>query len=563
MRAALASVALGAALAGAAPAPAVAADPVDVLVYTATYGFRHGSIDAARKQFQALGETPEFDVAFTEKASDINGAELKDFDVLVFVNATGNQPYSADQKQELLDWLATGKGIVATHAAVDANYSWSDYGDVIGAYFHSHPHTGVATNVVEDRSNPISAHLPERFEIEEEYYRLQLNPRENVHVLASLDRASAGDNGQTYVESQPTMWCQEIGGGRAFTTLWGHFDATYTNAPVWQSIVQGLRYAAGTLKADCSVKTVPGRLQAETADVIAGSEKEASPFDGANQVVTRIIHDGYILFRDLEISNVKSVKVSAAPETAPVPSPYAFPQATPALGGTVSVVLDDLGYDNQALGGSGPTYKVAGSAEIAPASTPPSTALDGALDGDGIDWTATEIPLDGVKGRHDVYVVFTNGTVSAFNPTRILLPQLQESSYLASVDWVEFPGLRETPRPAAPAAPSSPRSAALFEGARLPSSLRASRAHVRVRFPAGAFPAGTAVSGRLTANPQTYGSGRTTAVARKRTTLTLRLSARARRALARSRRVKAKLTVVANAPDGSAATRTRSVTIKR
>lgn len=558
-------VALALALAGlgAPAAHAATADPVDVLVYTATYGFRHGSIDAAKKQFQALGATEEFDVAMTEKASDLNARFLRNFDVLVFVNATGNQPFSADQKQEMLDWLATGKGIVATHAAVDANYTWSDYGDIIGAYFHSHPHTGLATNVVEDRTSPFTAHLPERFEIEEEYYRLQLDPRENVHVLASLDRASAGNNGATYVESQPTMWCQQVGGGRAFTTLWGHFDETYVNPAVWTSIQQALRWAGGRIDADCSVKPQPGRVQAEAADVIAGSEKEASPFDGANQVVTRIQHDGYVLFRDLDLTDVKTVKVSAAPETAPTPNPYQLPQSAPALGGTVSVVLDDLGYDNQALGGSGPTYKVAGSAELRPGA-PPSTMLDGATGGDPFSWGELEIPIEGASGRHDVYLVFTSAAVATFNPARVFAPVLQESMYLGSVDWIEFPGLRA--RPAAPTAPR-PRGAApakLFKGVRsLPRSLKASRSgRVTLRFPRGAFPAGTSLTGQITGSPSTLASGRAT-VGRGAAKVTLRLSARARRALSRARRFRGRLTVTAAAPDGTSARRNRTVTIRR
>ena len=543
LRAALVACALGAVL---APPASAAAAPVDVLVYSATYGFRHASIDTAKVQFAGLGAGPEFDVTITEDPGDITAGNLARFDALVFLNATGNHPFSENQKRDVLDWLATGKGIVSTHASVDANYSWSDYGDVVGAYFHSHPHTGVAANVIEDKENPIVGHLPERFEHNDEYYRLQLDPRPNVHVLASLEKASMGSNGTTYVESQPVTWCQQIGGGRSFTTAWGHFDEVFTDAKSWTAIVQGLRWASGRLEADCGVKREPGRLQAEDADIVAGAAKGSSPFDGANQVVSRIQHDGYLLFRDLDLTGVKSVKVAAAPETVPTPSPYSLPQSTPALGGTVSVVLDDLKYDNQALGGSGATYKVAGSAEL-PAGRPPTTPANAAA------WDALDVPIEAASGRHDVYVVFTNGAVSAFNPARVFAPVVQESMLLGSVDWVEFPGLK------APFTGSKPR-AQLFSGVKLPKARRVRGKSLTLRFRAGAFPAGTRVVGRLGARG-TYGRG-SARVGGRPAALRIRLTPRAVKRLRAGRTITTRLRLTATAPNGTRAVRARRVTLE-
>ena len=580
--AALAVAALAAAIT-IAPAPASASDPVDVLVYSATYGFRHDSITTGKMQFAGLGMGDEFDVTLTEDPADISAKTLAGFDVLVFLNATGNHPFSERQKRDVLDWLATGKGMVSTHATVDGNYSWSDFGDISGAYFHSHPHTGLAANVIEDRANPLVKHLPERLEHEDEYYRFQLDPRPNVHVLASLDRTTMGNNGRTYVDKQPVTWCQHIGGGRSYTTAWGHFDHVFKNATTWPSIVQGVRWAAGRVDADCSVKRSPARIQAEEADVIGGAVKQSSPFDGANQVATRIQHDGYLLFRDLDLSDVKSVKVAAAPETVPTPSPYSFPQATPALGGTVSVVLDDLNYDNQALGGGGASYKVAGSAELAP-TRPPTTPLDGAAAGNPAGYPALDIPIK-ASGRHDVYVVFTNGPVSGFDPMRVLAPAVQESMLLGSVDWVEFPGLRipasgtagagsgpdssrslATGAPSAPAAgaPSAgtPRAADAANRRRLPRSLRVSRNAVTLRFPSGSYARGTRLVAKLTASGRTVGSGRAR-VGRGATKLTLRLTARGRRLLRRSGRLSARLSLTAVAPGGSRTAQARRVVVSR
>ena len=84
---------------GGAPASATTDDPVRLLVYSATYGFRHGSIGAARATFAEIGATDEFDVTLTEDPSDIAASVLDDYDVLVLVNATGEHPWSEQQRQ--------------------------------------------------------------------------------------------------------------------------------------------------------------------------------------------------------------------------------------------------------------------------------------------------------------------------------------------------------------------------------------------------------------------------------------------------------------------------------
>ena len=403
-----------------------------------------------------------------------------------------------------------------------------------------------------------------------------------MHVLASLDRSTMGTDGATCTSTASrSTWCQHIGGGRSYTTAWGHFDEVFTDVDVVDGDRPGRalgRRAAARPTARSRACTA--RLQAEDADVIGGAEKQSSPFDGANQVVTRIQHDGYLLFRDLDLTDVKSVKVAAAPETAPTPSPYSLPQATPALGGTVSVVLDDLTYDNQALGGSGATYEVAGSAELSP-TRPPTTPLDGAATGNPAGYDALEIPID-APGRHDVYVVFTNGTVSGFNPFRVLAPTVQESMLLGSVDWVEFPGLRVAGRDAERGGPSpSPSAGAEPDPGAGATGREPRRRRAPARFAARHAPAqarrvalgGHAALPRAEPSRGAPGSPRRSparaarlAAGRARvrsgtTKLTLRLTARARTLLRRSRRLTGRLALTITTPDGARTAKARRVTV--
>lgn len=396
--------------------------PIRVLVYSATYGFRHGSITTARNQFAKLGESPEFDVTLTEDPAMISAEGLAGHDVVAFVNATGEHPFSPSQRNDLLAWMAQGKGFVATHASIDGNYYWSDYGEIVGAYFLAHPHTGSAVNVVEDKTSPFTAHFgTDRYTLNEEYYRFQLNPRDNVHVLTSLDRSTAGSTGQSYEEAQPTTYCHDVAGGRAFVTAWGHFDASFTNTIVWQMLTQGVRWAAGRIEADCS-PTVPvpaGRLDAEDAAQIAFARKGSSTEKGAEQVVTEILHEGYLKFPKVDLTGKTKLRARVSVETVPLPRPYHVPVAQPAAGGTIALKLDSLRVGNT------------GSATPATATIAVSASAPG--------WKTLEVNLPaGLTGERDVYFLFTETLSGLLATSRIVAPEVTDSRYLMSVDWFEL-----------------------------------------------------------------------------------------------------------------------------
>lgn len=413
---------------------------IDVLVYSATYGFRHASIDTANARFAELGDSSdEFEVDLTTDPSRISREGLAPYDVLLFLNATGEHPFSDEQRRAMLDWIDAGNGFVATHASADGNYHWSEFGDLLGAYFLAHPHTGVATNDIEDPDHPLVAHLPERYELEEEYYRFQLDPRPNVHVLTSLDRSTAGQTGQTYVEAQPTTWCQEYGGGRSFYTSWGHFDASFENPDVWHMLLQGIRWADGRFDADCTpTEPVPeGRLQAEDADQIAFGHKETSTEEGAEQVVTEILNQGHLLFRDVDLTGVDQLRVHLSVETAPEPEPYHIPQATPAWGGTIHVRLGGVN-DGQADPDGGCPF----AGQCTPAED--VATIEVAQDAPG--WKTLSADLSDVEGRHDLTLVFTEQLSEDLAGTRIFVPELTNERYLFSVDWVEL-AASEAPAP--------------------------------------------------------------------------------------------------------------------
>ena len=101
----------------------------------------------------------------TKGNAGINAKNLDAFDALVFVNTTGEMPLDAGQKRDLLSFIHDdGKGFVGVHAALDANYKWPEYGEMLGGWFDEHPWmTFDAPIVREDGEFPATRHFPRAF----------------------------------------------------------------------------------------------------------------------------------------------------------------------------------------------------------------------------------------------------------------------------------------------------------------------------------------------------------------------------------------------------------------
>jgi type 1 glutamine amidotransferase len=224
--------------------------PKRILLVTATAGFHHASIPTARDVIQQIAAGQRFNVDRIDDADDlerINAANLSNYAVIIFANTSGELPLDEAQKQALLDFVSNGKGFIGAHSATDTFYNWDDYGDLIGAYFDSHPWTQTATVDIEDESHPLNAGLDAAYAIHEEFYTFRANPRPNVHVLQSLNAASVGASGD-----YPLVWCKAYGAGRVYYNALGHFDAIWNDPRFQVQLLNALLWTSGLVDADCT-----------------------------------------------------------------------------------------------------------------------------------------------------------------------------------------------------------------------------------------------------------------------------------------------------------------------
>ncbi|WBC17369.1 ThuA domain-containing protein [Micromonospora sp. WMMA1998] len=233
--------------------PASAADaPYDVLVFSKTAGFRHDSIAVGTQTVRDLGAANNFTVTATEDATQFTTANLARFEAVIFLNTTGDV-LNATQQAAFEAYISAGGGYVGVHSAADTEYDWPFYGNLVGAWFASHPAIQPATVKVEDRAHAATAHLPQQWNRTDEWYNYRTNARSSAHVLASLDESSY--SGGSMGGDHPHAWCKTYSGGRSFYTGGGHTQASYAEPAFRAHLLGGIRYAAGRTKADCRPET--------------------------------------------------------------------------------------------------------------------------------------------------------------------------------------------------------------------------------------------------------------------------------------------------------------------
>lgn len=219
---------------------AVAAAPDRVLVFTRTQQFRHDSIPTAVATLQNLASREGMRADHSENAADFTAANLARYRVVVFASTTGDV-LDADQQRAMEGFIRNGGGFLGLHAAADTEYDWPWYGDLVGAYFSSHPPGLQDTRVQPERAG--RAH-GKAWPIRDELYNYRTHPRPRVQVVARIDErlypgGSMGDD-------HPITWCHAFDGGRSWYTGLGHDEAVYRDPNFLAQLRQGLRYVAGT-----------------------------------------------------------------------------------------------------------------------------------------------------------------------------------------------------------------------------------------------------------------------------------------------------------------------------
>jgi type 1 glutamine amidotransferase len=217
--------------------------PDRILIFSKTTGFRHDSIEPGIAAIRSLGAANGFEVDGTEESALFTAANLGRYKAVVFLSTTGDV-LNAEQQAAFMAYIHDGGGFVGIHAAADTEHGWPWYGELVGAFFASHPAPAQARVRVETRDHPSTRTLPDPWIRFDEWYDFQRNPRsQGVTVLLTLDEVSypGGQMGNDH----PIAWYHEFEGGRAWYTAGGHTEASFAEPAFLEHLLGGIRYAAG------------------------------------------------------------------------------------------------------------------------------------------------------------------------------------------------------------------------------------------------------------------------------------------------------------------------------
>lgn len=218
---------------------------LNVLVFSRTTGFRHGSIAAGVAAVRSIAGTRNWSVDHTEDATKFTSANLRGYNVVVWLNTTGDV-LDAAQQTAFERWYRAGGGYVGVHSASDTEYSWPWYGRLIGAYFRRHPQIQQGRLAVENPQHAAQpqAALPNPWTRTDEWYDFRVNPRTvRVTVLLTIDEQSY--SGGTMGSDHPIAWAQTFEGGRMFYTAMGHTNGSYSEPAFVAHLAAGIAWAAG------------------------------------------------------------------------------------------------------------------------------------------------------------------------------------------------------------------------------------------------------------------------------------------------------------------------------
>ncbi len=215
-----------------------------VLVFTKTVGWRHASIEPGVKAVKQLGEENNFSVTWTEDPYSFSYENLSSYDAVIFLNTTLDVLDDARQ-DEFERYIQNGGGFVGIHSAADTEYDWPWYGDLVGAWFNSHPNNPNvrdATVIVVDHNHPATTHLSGNWDRADEWYNFKYF-FEDTNKLLKLDTDSY--EGSEHPGNHPVSWFHEYDGGRAFYTALGHTSESFSEKAYLDHILGGIQYVMG------------------------------------------------------------------------------------------------------------------------------------------------------------------------------------------------------------------------------------------------------------------------------------------------------------------------------
>jgi type 1 glutamine amidotransferase len=143
-----------------------------------------------------------------------------------------------------------GKGFVGIHAALDTNYKWPEYGEMIGGWFDQHPWFTFQAPIINEAPDfPAVRHFPHAFVKFDEIYQPKEWSRDKVNVLLSLDASKLDYSNNPRIHRTDhdfaVAWSKMYGKGRVFYSTLGHTEESWEDPDIRKMYFEAIKWALG------------------------------------------------------------------------------------------------------------------------------------------------------------------------------------------------------------------------------------------------------------------------------------------------------------------------------
>ena len=216
-------------------------NPVRVILFTGGHGFDREAFDIFKNSLPGITDT---EVEHPNALAMLRPDKRSSFDVIVLYDMPN--AITEQEKQDFLECLKAGKGLIVLHHAFASYPEWPEFQQIMGGRYHLKEGTdskGVAYPAstyqhdikfrvkVADKKHPVTKGVDDFDILDETYGLCTVNP--GVHVLLTTDAP-------TSISS--VAWAHRYGKSKIVTNLLGHDNEAWTNPAFVKLFVQAIHW---------------------------------------------------------------------------------------------------------------------------------------------------------------------------------------------------------------------------------------------------------------------------------------------------------------------------------
>jgi len=227
----------------------------------------HRSIQTANSVFDLMGRmTGAFETVVSRDPAVFKRESLRQFDAVFLNNTVGNLFEDAELRQNLLEFVYAGGGLMGVHGTSVAFVRWNEGGKedwpefavmlgMRGAYHRAN--TEKVSMKVEEPEHPVAKCFGgQNVELADEFFRPKgTYSRNRDRVLLSFDmekmdlKNEPHDGAYREDKDYAMSWVKQYGRGRIFYTAFGHHPAVFQNPKMLEFYLAGIQFVLGDLDA--------------------------------------------------------------------------------------------------------------------------------------------------------------------------------------------------------------------------------------------------------------------------------------------------------------------------